>query len=252
MAKGGNTKATKNAKESTTTPQAETCAVQACAPQACGLERSMSCAPQACVVEACVVEACGLERSVSCAPQACAPQFSESTCEATTTTGCVKWFNNKAGYGFITVNDVGKNEPTDIFVHHTAIQVSQSQYKYLVQGEYVELTISPVDNDKHEVQVSDVRGIKGGKLMCETRNEIRSSREEHHQPPPAPKTQRKTFAPSRDTNRPPQLSKSDELEWMIVPRRKTATTTTTVQKTPPTPTKRSKPQQRQPTVELNQ
>ena len=223
MAKGGNTKATKNAKESTTTPQA--CAVEACAAQACGLERSMS----------------------------CAPQFSESSCEATTTTGCVKWFNNKAGYGFITVNDVGKNEPTDIFVHHTAIQVSQSQYKYLVQGEYVELTISPVDNDKHEVQVSDVRGIKGGKLMCETRNEIRSSREEHHQPPPAPKTQRKTFAPSRDTNRPPQLSKSDELEWMIVPRRKTATTTTTtVQKTPPTPTKRSKPQQRQPTVELNQ
>ena len=236
MAKGGNTKATKNAKESTTTPQAETCAVQACAPQACGLERSMSCAPQACAPQACVVEACA----------------SESSCEATTTTGCVKWFNNKAGYGFITVNDVGKNEPTDIFVHHTAIQVSQSQYKYLVQGEYVELTISPVDNDKHEVQVSDVRGIKGGKLMCETRNEIRSSREEHHQPPPAPKTQRKTFAPSRDTNRPPQLSKSDELEWMIVPRRKTATTTTTVQKTPPTPTKRSKPQQRQPTVELNQ
>ena len=236
MAKGGNTKATKNAKESTTTPQAETCAVQACAPQTCGLERSMSCAPQACAPQACVVEACA----------------SESSCEATTTTGCVKWFNNKAGYGFITVNDVGKNEPTDIFVHHTAIQVSQSQYKYLVQGEYVELTISPVDNDKHEVQVSDVRGIKGGKLMCETRNEIRSSREEHHQPPPAPKTQRKTFAPSRDTNRPPQLSKSDELEWMIVPRRKTATTTTTVQKTPPTPTKRSKPQQRQPTVELNQ
>lgn len=234
MAKGGNTKATKNAKESTTTPQA--CAVEACAAQACGLERSMSCAPQACAPQACVVEACA----------------SESSCEATTTTGCVKWFNNKAGYGFITVNDVGKNEPTDIFVHHTAIQVSQSQYKYLVQGEYVELTISPVDNDKHEVQVSDVRGIKGGKLMCETRNEIRSSREEHHQPPPAPKTQRKTFAPSRDTNRPPQLSKSDELEWMIVPRRKTATTTTTVQKTPPTPTKRSKPQQRQPTVELNQ
>ena len=32
--------------------------------------------------------------------------------------GRVKWFNNKAGYGFITVTD-GSRSGTDVFVHHS-------------------------------------------------------------------------------------------------------------------------------------
>ena len=85
--------------------------------------------------------------------------------------GRVKWFNNKAGYGFIT--DVNAN---DIFVHHTSLLVTSEQYTYLVQGEYVEFNVIKTTNSKYEYQADQVRGIKGGKLMCETRNEFKSER----------------------------------------------------------------------------
>ena len=95
-------------------------------------------------------------------------------------TGRVKWFNNKAGYGFITVTD-GLKAGSDIFVHHSSIKVDSDQYKYLVQGEYIEFSFSSVSSDKHEFQAGDVSGIKGGKLMCETRRELSSSRFQHKQ-----------------------------------------------------------------------
>ena len=89
--------------------------------------------------------------------------------------GRVKWFNTKTGYGFITVTD-GDKSGSDIFVHHSAVIVSSEQYKYLVQGEYVEFTISHTEGGTHEYQAGDVSGIKGGKLMCETRKEFRDTR----------------------------------------------------------------------------
>ena len=89
-------------------------------------------------------------------------------------TGRVKWFNNKAGYGFITVTD-GPKSGSDIFVHHSSVKVDAEQYKYLVQGEYIEFSLATVVNDKHECQATNVSGIKGGKLMCETRNETRAA-----------------------------------------------------------------------------
>lgn len=90
-------------------------------------------------------------------------------------TGRVKWFNNKAGYGFITVTD-GPRSGSDIFVHHSTIQVENQQYKYLVQGEYVDFGITKTTSGVHEWQAVDVHGIKGGKLMCETRNEFKIAR----------------------------------------------------------------------------
>ena len=54
-----------------------------------------------------------------------------STASADRLTGRVKWFNNKAGYGFITITD-GFRLDTDIFVHHSIINVENQQYKYLV------------------------------------------------------------------------------------------------------------------------
>ena len=90
-------------------------------------------------------------------------------------TGRVKWFNNKAGYGFITVTD-GNNSGSDIFVHHSVIGVASQQYKYLVQGEYVDFEMSATQGGAHAFQAINVAGIKGGKLMCETRHEFKMAR----------------------------------------------------------------------------
>ena len=92
-----------------------------------------------------------------------------------TLTGRVKWFNNKTGFGFITVTD-GSKVGTDVFVHHSAIKVDAEQYRYLVQGEYVEFSLVATAGGGYDFQAGNVSGIKGGKLMCETRNETRSSR----------------------------------------------------------------------------
>lgn len=94
-------------------------------------------------------------------------------------TGQVKWFNNKAGYGFITVN-VGDHSGKDIFTHYTAIRVVNSQYKFLVQGEYVEFDLVKSTSDSHEYQALDISGINGGQLMCEARRQ--TSYHENSQP----------------------------------------------------------------------
>jgi cold shock protein len=93
-------------------------------------------------------------------------------------TGRVKWFNNKAGYGFITVTD-GSKSGSDVFVHHSSIKVDSEQYKYLVQGEYVDFSLSETKTQDHEFQAGEVCGIKGGKLMCETRRDSRVARSQY-------------------------------------------------------------------------
>jgi len=89
--------------------------------------------------------------------------------------GRVKWFNNKAGYGFITVTD-GDRSGSDIFAHHSNVNVLNQQYKYLVQGEYVEFDLVKTDSGAHEYQSTNIHGINGGKLMCETIHEFKSQR----------------------------------------------------------------------------
>tara|TARA_B110000967_G_C18901727_1_gene575997 strand:- start:144 stop:494 length:351 start_codon:yes stop_codon:yes gene_type:complete len=91
-------------------------------------------------------------------------------------TGQIKWFNNKAGYGFITVTQPGEYVNKDIFTHFSSIDVTNSQYKYLVQGEYVEFNIMKSSTEKHEFQSTNISGINGGRLMCETRKLMLSER----------------------------------------------------------------------------
>lgn len=90
-------------------------------------------------------------------------------------TGRVKWFNNRAGFGFVTVLE-GDKTSEDIFVHHSGIVVGSEQYKYLVQGEYVWFSLYESDNEEHPYQAGNVRGWGDGMLMCETRHANRSQR----------------------------------------------------------------------------
>ena len=82
-------------------------------------------------------------------------ETSTSVTESEKFIGCVKWFNNKVGYGFITIKE-GEKSGSDIFVHHSSINVSNNQYKYLVQGEYIEFNLINVENSTHEYQAADV------------------------------------------------------------------------------------------------
>jgi len=77
--------------------------------------------------------------------------------------GQCKWFNDKLGYGFITVQ-AGDDKGKDIFVHHSGIKPLNSNYKTLKKGEYINFSIINGDNG---LQAVNVTGICGGSLMCD-------------------------------------------------------------------------------------
>jgi cold shock CspA family protein len=113
----------------------------------------------------------------------------------------VKWFNAKAGYGFVTVQgpegegvdgqeqqkgsprgvdgqEQQKGSPREVFIHHSGLRVGKEQFRYLVEGEYVELEVKEMVGEGGALaryQGIEVRGIGGGLLMCETRNEASAS-----------------------------------------------------------------------------
>lgn len=89
--------------------------------------------------------------------------------------GRVKWFNKKSGFGFITISE-GDRVDTDVFVHHSNLNVTEEQYRYLVQGEYVSFTLGTTEGGDHEFQAINVSGVFGGTLMCETHREVRNAR----------------------------------------------------------------------------
>jgi len=76
--------------------------------------------------------------------------------------GQVKWFDNKLGYGFITVLD-NTHKGTDIFVHQTNIFPLETEYRTLMKGEYVSMNVS----DDSKIQAMNVTGVLGGSLRCD-------------------------------------------------------------------------------------
>jgi len=60
--------------------------------------------------------------------------------------GCVKWFNNEKGYGFIEYHD-----GEDIFVHYTAIK--HSGYKTLTEGQLVGFDLIQTDKGLQAINV---------------------------------------------------------------------------------------------------
>lgn len=104
--------------------------------------------------------------------------------------GNVKWFNNKAGYGFITMDEKSE-KPVDVFVHYSNINVTNPQYKYLVQGEYVEFSLSPSTDGRYEFHAIDVTGINRGATLCERRRVAREDSQDSSVTPEAPTPRRK-------------------------------------------------------------
>jgi CspA family cold shock protein len=65
-------------------------------------------------------------------------------------TGTVKWFDEKKGYGFITM-DEGK----DVFVHYTAIQ--GNGFRKLAEGERVSFEVKQGTKGPQADQVQVIR-----------------------------------------------------------------------------------------------
>jgi len=83
--------------------------------------------------------------------------------------GCVKWFNNKKGYGYVTIKN-GELDGEDIFTHHSTIQTGEGKYRYLVAGEYVHIKVKDYEGDSHLYQAQEVKApCDSGVLMCEYR-----------------------------------------------------------------------------------
>ena len=96
--------------------------------------------------------------------------------------GQVKWFNMKAGYGFINVR-TGEHTGKDIFVHYTSVKVVNPQYRYLIAGEYVQFNVDTPTDGKHEFHAVNVSGIENGPLMCEARRDATASTGTPEKPP---------------------------------------------------------------------
>jgi cold shock CspA family protein len=124
--------------------------------------------------------------------------------------GQCKWFNDKLGYGFITICD-GENKGKDIFVHHSGIKPQNSNYKTLKKGEYINFNIITGQNG---LQAIDITGINGGPLMCDV---IQGFIPQNGVPEP----QFQGRIPYSSAERPPFNPQQQQNGWQTIPQKRT-------------------------------
>ena len=72
--------------------------------------------------------------------------------------GFVKWFSNKKGYGFISMefnNDGDHQKRQDIFIHYSNVEMDG--FKKLDQGDYVEFEIKEDPDLNNEPEATNVK-----------------------------------------------------------------------------------------------
>jgi CspA family cold shock protein len=72
--------------------------------------------------------------------------------------GFVKWFSNKKGYGFISMdpnNDENPQKRKDIFVHYSNVEMDG--FKKLDQGDFVEFEIKEDPDLKKGPEATNVK-----------------------------------------------------------------------------------------------
>jgi CspA family cold shock protein len=108
--------------------------------------------------------------------------------------GCVKWFDNRKGFGFI--NNLSNN--SEVFVHHTGLNSKENCFRTLFPGEYIEYHLYHDDQSNRDYAVN-VTGVQGGCLLCENTGTRLSVRRQHE---PTATTTSTTSRPPREPREP--------------------------------------------------
>jgi len=79
-------------------------------------------------------------------------------------TGTVKWFNARKGFGFITPDEGDK----DVFVHHTAINTTNDEFANLNENDKVEFE---VNQGEKGLEAKDVTVTEAAPFQARERRE---------------------------------------------------------------------------------